>query len=177
MNPQNNSFVLKPDGKLYWVKDMPNEPAPHYTAENASKYYEQAIQSAIDSAVEVSNQEALLYELYVAFSKEDKRGVSYFDWHQGILEPGKVYFLLCSVELIVVDCYDEGVCIGAYQTALVTFPESESQEETQEDWDKIFTDYNETNEVFTVDGEYVETFHPLEFKEYLKKYYTIPTRK
>jgi hypothetical protein len=36
MNPQNNSFVLKPDGKIYWVKDMPEK--PDYCRNFSDKY-------------------------------------------------------------------------------------------------------------------------------------------
>jgi len=54
--------------------------------------------------------------------------------------------------------------------------ESLPDKEPVKDWDKIFTEYNESKEKFIVDGVEVEVYHPLEFKEYLKKYYPTPVK-
>jgi hypothetical protein len=140
-------FIFKEKG-LYWIERMPDKPDfkklkkdpvyqdykffSGYSDRDVLKQYEEALQSAIESAIPVENQEAVLYELYVAFSKADKNGVSYFDWHQGILKEGNVYTLECSVEKKEVDTVEDGggcYVAGSKTVALVTFPENKREEE------------------------------------------------
>jgi hypothetical protein len=135
-------FIFKEKG-LYWIERMPDKPDfkklkkdpvyqdykffSGYSDRDVLKQYEEALQSAIESAIPVENQEAVLYELYVAFSKVDKNGVSYFDWYQGILKEGNVYTIECSVEKKEVDTVEDGggcYVAGSKTVALVTFPEN-----------------------------------------------------
>jgi hypothetical protein len=146
MNPQNHNFILKENGLIYLVKDMPGEftqliPTDYATvrdfnqAMNANKNaYQCALQSAIDNAVEVSNQEETLKRLI------DPKGMSSIaDWGKWAKEnPNKVnfnhvYSLLCSVEKIR-GSRQQGGNLMKVEYALVTFPESgekKEQEETQ----------------------------------------------
>jgi hypothetical protein len=119
-----NSFVLKPDSKIYWVKDMPIR--ENYGGTDYSRIesrYNSALQSAIDNAVEVSNQ-------------NDVKNAFWSLWDEGQrMEVRTPYSLLCSVEIKQggeTNFFPTGIQNHTYPVALVTFPESESQEETQE---------------------------------------------
>jgi hypothetical protein len=122
MNPQNHNFILKENGLIYWVKDMPEN---QIHSHDSNYLYAQELQSAIDNAVEVSNQEEVLERLHgVAYPQDVKNGA--------------VYSLLCSVEIKQggeTNFFPTGIQNHTYPVALVTFPESgekQSQEETQE---------------------------------------------
>jgi hypothetical protein len=122
-----NSFVLKPDGKIYWVKDMPENSVnckgkPYCCPDERCKWLveatkvKQALQSAIDNAVEVSNQEEV----------EDALLDKHIRYHGGSLTTGQPYFLVCSVEKKdkwFQDQRNEYVPF-TLPVALVTFPES-----------------------------------------------------
>jgi hypothetical protein len=121
MNPQNNSFVLKPDGKIYWVKDMPENKC---LDEPGYGLYKQALQSAIDNAVEVSNQQEIFERLH---------GIAY----PLNLKKGTVYSLLCSVEKFErCTIVEMGPTATRKELALVTFPES-GEKQSQEQLDML----------------------------------------
>lgn len=138
--PTEQHFILKEDGKIYWIERMPDKPkdikcdtelgnlSPCVCAANAFDHkanrdivdhyddncphrYKSALQSAIDSAVEVSNQEEVLTTIW------------------DMAATGKVYSLLCSVEKELKPKFP-GASVRKY-FALVTFsqPEKETQEE------------------------------------------------
>jgi hypothetical protein len=114
-----HQFVLKEDGKIYLV-EMPlkdNFAGTDYS--RIQSRYESAVRSAMDSAVEVSNQEI------TAVIKKANSGITV----------GKVYSLLCSVEKqccakgFPFHC-EKGSCI--HERALVTFPDTPSPVEKEE---------------------------------------------
>jgi hypothetical protein len=92
---QNNSFILV-DGVLKWIQDMPFR--PHSVL--ASGYtYDSLLQSAIASAVEVSNQEEVLDQLW----RHDERinnPIPFLFWKENMFPypKGKIYELNCRVE-------------------------------------------------------------------------------
>jgi hypothetical protein len=132
-----HSFILEPDGKIYWVKDMPEKIKeedldPDIYSDGHIKdrreQYNSALQSAIDNAVEVSNQEEVLERL---------RGIAYPE----DVKNDTTYSLLCSVEketqVFVSEAIDNAgwrkcgedfysMCDPKIRrtVALVTFPES-----------------------------------------------------
>lgn len=129
-------FVLKEDGRIYWVEKMPDEPGemnyPGLTLQQECDEYERLLQSAIDNAVEVSNQEEVFAEVRNKYLDNPE---PYFEW-----KTGTVYSLLCSVEKKQ-HCDTNGDSCPIYDSilhktvALVTFsqPDTETVEETQEE--------------------------------------------
>jgi hypothetical protein len=138
----NNNFILKDDGKIYWIQDMPEPIEPSkakwvvngktiYSYGLACKEYEKALQSAISNAVEVSNQE----EVFVALARDNE----WDDWYRcegGVKEYmtlGAVYSLQCSVEKLELMRENDGNPVVHSVKALVTFPESGNNEELKSD--------------------------------------------
>jgi hypothetical protein len=121
MENKEHSFVLKEDGKIYWIEKMPYKPKPEYCNSDrihgADVIYQQALQSAIDNAVEVSNQDEF-----------HRNSFSINGWQP--LEVGKVYSLQCRVEKKETPDNRDSKLV-----ALVTFdsPPVEEQRETQEE--------------------------------------------
>jgi hypothetical protein len=142
-------FVLKPDGKIYWVKDMPENKC---LDEPGYGLYKQALQSAIDNAVEVSNQEEIFERLH---------GIAY----PLNLKTGTPYSLLCSVEMeqhirakgmeiewtkiVKPKHYQPGEAWETKVTALVTFPESAFVASYQRDNKHYIESGNRTAERYT----------------------------
>jgi hypothetical protein len=136
----NNNFILKDDGKIYWIQDMPEPIEPSkakwvvngktiYSYGLACKEYEKALQSAISNAVEVSNQE----EVFVALARDNE----WDDWYRcegGVKEYmtlGAVYSLQCSVEKLELMRENDGNPVVHSVKALVTFPESGNKTEQE----------------------------------------------
>jgi hypothetical protein len=119
-----HQFTLKSDGKIYLVENMPEKPKygkwRYQDSENMRKdlAYGEALQSAIDSAVEVSNQEEVLKAL---------------DISAPLLSSRQFFSLECSVE-------KQKVISSPKWYALVTFPES--GEKKDRDWVEDFTHEN-----------------------------------
>jgi hypothetical protein len=117
-----HNFTLKPDGKIYLVENLPDEPGemnyPGLTLEQECEEYERRLQSAIDSAVEVSNYN----EVWLKIIEHERRNNS-FEWTPEVNTP---YSLLCSVEddpfwLLEVNQFGEQ---SRFHKVFVTFPES-----------------------------------------------------
>jgi hypothetical protein len=186
MENKEHSFVLKEDGKIYWIENLPKEPITiacsykgdcspcvcaadafsnkanrdvvDYYDDNCPIRYKQALQSAIDNAVEVSNQDEF-----------HRNSFSINGWQP--LEVGKVYSLQCRVEKKGVCGYTGTPCgsecyfceSDTIPVALVTFdsPLVEEQRETQEQlWKEVFH----------------QTGSRMDFMQFLQKHFTI-TRK
>lgn len=118
MKTEQHNFVLK-DGLIYhvtmpekpWTTDTPFKGFPKWAPSHEEiDAYEDAVQSAIDNAVEVSNQSITISELEHKYN---------------VLETGKLYSLQCSVEKkccakgFPFHC-EKGSCI--HQRVLVSFP-------------------------------------------------------
>jgi len=106
-----NTFVLKEDGKIYFVA-VPDFPAaldqfdPHDV-----RYYEtQILQKAIDDAVEVSNQNEIDFFLVSKYNE---------------LEKNKAYTLNCRVEIINRHYFEKNLI---RHVAHVTFPEDKPEQ-------------------------------------------------
>jgi hypothetical protein len=105
-------FALSKDGKLLWLKDVPEEPVPYGVGDeqyygSRMDAYQQALQSSIDNAVEVSNTTDVFFEIGL------------------IMEPGKVYSIECEVETGLLNGDDWR---KKKWVALVTFPEQREEE-------------------------------------------------
>jgi hypothetical protein len=147
-----HNFTLKPDGKIYLVENLPDEPGemnyPGLTLEQECEEYERRLQSAIDSAVEVSNQR----DLPLTWVTTDS--TTYF-WKGEKMEPGKVYSLLCIVEddsfwLLEVNQFGEQ---SKFHKVLVTFPESGEKKEQEQTQEQLIVTLQEKLEQMTFDYE------------------------
>jgi hypothetical protein len=125
MENKEHSFVLKEDGKIYWIEDMPKQLDlktlrknyvyndykffSGYSDGDIRKQYESEVKSAIDNAVEVSNQKEVECALGNKFTVNE------------------VYSLQCRVEVAINSK-------GLQHHAHVTFdsPLVEEQRETQD---------------------------------------------
>jgi hypothetical protein len=130
MENKEHSFVLKEDGKIYWIENMPDSNKSWVPEGQGLGTYSSALQSAIDNAIEVSNQ-------------NDVKNAFWNKWDEGeIIELGKVYSLQCRVEKKGVCGYTGTPCgsecyfceSDTIPVALVTFdsPLVEEQRETQD---------------------------------------------
>ena len=136
-------FIIKPDGKLYWIQDMPVEPVDqkNVTAEYASEMvnYQQALQSAKDNAIEVLNHEQCRVWLGKIYDR--------------MAQQPNIMPLECEVEITnkcfegSAECYCEknlanGCCGGFGKVAVVSLSEKEPEvkEETQDElWGEVIS--------------------------------------
>lgn len=148
-------FILKDNGLLYWVKDMPEYPNKSHFVEmhddvNQTFHEKEytaaklAYQSAIDSAIEVSNQNDVKTKLYMIEYYGGRTLEHITDYK---FKVGQIYSLECSVEKKIttqslsVEDYqrpenqNRDVSIVGYikTVALVTF---ESVENPSIDWSR-----------------------------------------
>lgn len=203
-------FVLKPDGKIGWIEKMPEKPQPEdflsgdvvtpfgdgYMNWDAFNYacnvWESERQSAIDNAVEVSNQDEVKWMLLLS-------GQHRTHGDEGQLKSGTVYSLQCSVEKkereiaqccecdkaiykenrfqrddgngfttsVCPECGEESFYNLKEVLALVTFSQPEREETQEELWD----------DAIAITGVYYpSTFGRFKVIEELSKTFTI-TRK
>lgn len=123
-------FVLKPDGKIYWVDTMPDS----YFYVNNAHGWRAATLSAIDNAVEVSNFDETEDALLDAHATD----------HGFRLEVGKVYSLQCRVEKEkdhIQGWTKETGYTNPKVTALVTFSQPEREETQEQIFDDLFCQY------------------------------------
>jgi hypothetical protein len=137
-----NTFVLKEDGKIFFVPDVPKEPNHiDYKCQNEFKewmwksplhknrysddydHYTKALQSAIDNGIEVSNQDETLQYL------------PYFP------EKGKLHTLNCRVEILpwstlrILSTGDDHKKMPLRGNgAHVTFPEDKPEQNKTDHW-------------------------------------------
>lgn len=169
MDNKTEYFTLKEDGVIGWIENMPEEPViveivgnegRSRLARQLRKEYNEALQSAIANATEVSNLK--VWELETRLNQ--------------LMEVGKVYPLLCQVAVLpwsTLRIYSSGDAHKSMPLkgngAFVTFSEpSAGVEETQEElWD----------DAITITGVYYpSTFGRFKVIEELSKAFTI-TRK
>jgi hypothetical protein len=122
---KNESFILT-ESSLKWIPEMPQEPKytnNHTLDVNIEARYEEDLQSAIDSAIEVSNQEEVWKVLRTQNMLINNDSI------------GKIYSLLCSVEKNLACPFDfasrcaMGRC-DCKTVALVTFEQPSLKLET-----------------------------------------------
>jgi hypothetical protein len=145
------TFVLKEDGKIYYVPDVPeliqtnafsNDYREKAFNEMQQRKYNDALQSAISKGIEVENQEEVLDQLW----RNDERinnPIPFLFWKENMLPhpKGNIYTLECSVEKKPL-CGILG-CLGCPTVALVTFTENKDEEEDQDDlWDAFGNEVN-----------------------------------
>lgn len=125
-----HAFVLKEDGKIYYV-NMPEANDFVDQDDVSTRFdqagYDEALQSAIASGIEVENQEEIEGRLTVIH-----------EHHNGFkLQPGKLYPLHCNAEVIEEWIPGQGYKSPSKEIARVTFEQPENltnKYETGEGW-------------------------------------------
>jgi hypothetical protein len=103
MKVTNPTFLIKNDGKLYWIKEVPVEPIPFGVGDeqyfgSRMDEYRQSLQSAKDQAIEVGNEKEVIVWYY---STEHQRirgttGKAGIVWE---MEPDTLYTLTGEYEV------------------------------------------------------------------------------
>lgn len=137
-----NTFVLKEDGKIYYMPDVPKEPKDvkctgthactcaslafenganrdvvDYYDDNCPHAYQKALQSAIDNGIEVSNTDDVLDVAFASDNLLQNDEYGRKEW-----KFNSVYPLNCRVEKRA-QVFHNGVWQETKVFALVTFPE------------------------------------------------------
>jgi hypothetical protein len=166
-----NHFVLKEDGNLYWVKEMPKEPLYNCNLQERIKIngcemtvcscadrrnrFMSEMTSAIDQSVLVENQKEVLIRMARLFEWDDWYRSE--DGVRGYMTVGKIYSIECEVNITCKwhdnkdacgneTCWDLQECQKNPSIAIVTFHENNSQ--------KVENSAPILNEVFADNGEH-----------------------
>ncbi len=172
-----NHFTIKEDGELYVLQDMPKgfDVPDHPIMHEA---YKSALQSAINNAVKVENQDDVFEALW-RVDPDIHNPISLYNWRHVILPKKKkdiIYPLECEVEIKEIDTVEDGggcFVAGSKTVAHITF--SKPKEESAEDYFKERFDSVYWDDKFDRKSQRFDFYDMVDFaNQYAAKFKPIP---